>query len=151
MVKRATKEEKAVGTIQLAEQKLSEIKEKLDENIANYNGIWKDRTHCLVTGDVVHAAELEKQYYYLRDVVEVKLDQERIQAIEHVNFLRSEVERIKAKIINDTIVLDRQNNDLEQLKSEHAHQITNKERGITNTIVILEDLNTQLVQLEGEL
>lgn len=146
----AKNNKKVVGVIAETEQKLQQIQDEITKTVTKYNDIWENRNNCLANGEPVQAGELEKQYYHFRDVVLSKLDHERIQQVNKLNDLRNEVNRIKEKIANNTNVLGQQKDSLEQLKLEHTQQITNKERGITNTVAILEDLNAQLLQLEGE-
>jgi Ser-tRNA(Ala) deacylase AlaX len=144
-----SKKQKEKGLIELKQEELKAIQEQIDENALQCQAVWEERNNCLKAGELLKAKDLEGKYYYLRDVVGEQLDRKRIDIDKELEELQAEANRLKAKLVTDARILERQNKELEEIKEEYKNRLADKQQAIENTKCILEESRKRLLELEG--
>lgn len=89
---------KNLSAIEQAEQEIQEVRDKIDDNAQKARDCWKKRNEYLELGEQSKASDCEGKYYYLRDTVGKKLDNERILVANKMEELLAEATQIKRSI-----------------------------------------------------
>ncbi|MFJ8531682.1 hypothetical protein [Bacillus sp. NPDC094106] len=87
-----------LSAIEQVEHELREVQDKIDDNAQKYRDCWKKRNEYLEIGEPSKASDCEGKYYYLRDTVGKKLDNERILAANKMDELLAGATQIKRSI-----------------------------------------------------
>lgn len=142
------KNQETKGLIEQKKEELERIYEQINENVQQCKAIWEERNACLDDGDYVNALKLEGKYKHLGNVGK-ELDYKRIEIHNQLDDLQAEANRLKRKLVSDTRILDRQKQELEEIKREYQRRLADKQQSIKNTEFILEQSEKRLSELEG--
>ncbi|MEK4222374.1 hypothetical protein N1I86_10335 [Bacillus sp. FSL W8-0116] len=147
--KQTEKNQETKGLIEQKKEELERIYEQINENVQQCKAIWEERNACLDVGDYMKATQLEGRYYRLRDVDGKELDNKRIEIHNELDSLQAEANDLKRKLVSDTRILERQKQELEEIKKEYQRRLADKQQSITETEFILEQSEKRLLELEG--
>ncbi|CQR45872.1 hypothetical protein BN1058_00112 [Paraliobacillus sp. PM-2] len=138
---------KKKSKIQVAQEEVQKIKERIDVNTKEYKHLWDRHVKALDKGDVLEAKQLEHRYYYLQSTVADQLDRERVEALNVLEGLLGYKARLEHKLPRERRSLERKKGELESVKEEADRMIQHQRQLIVNAEQVVEDTERQLDEL----